>query len=733
MTIGFSLVELLVVIAVIVILLALLLPAIGMARANSRAKKCASNQVQIFDAWTRANSRQRVRGADWPTRLAGYMEGSTDTLFCPDDPTRSNPSSYGVNAHAYKFLAQDTGRIVLLDYNQTDALVVGRTVAELNDWNVLKAPRHFQSQNVMFADGHVGVYEPRKIDPRFCDYYDRYWRPFADSNVNLSNCVYSGDSWPSIASGTTGGNASSAHGATTITAGASNSSSSGSSSSSSTTTSTTTGGATTGGVAPEPPMEPCELATFNDDLLLLYAFDDPLDPFMDTGPNAYHGTPTGTILYTTEQDRGGVVQFTNGSYVTIPKQALACLDKEVTISVWLFGTFADPANGYPHLLYGAYWADNHTRLASNIMYNYWWGSVHNATWDGSGSGYEDRVNFVPSQSNVSGSWRHWVFVKNSNSGEMRTYVSGTPYASGTKFRTVAGPWETFYLGIGCGPTCAADANYQGRINDFRVYKRAFSAGEILSLGSESPDDASARLHADAGPPVSFATPTNSGNLAGRAWGGHATPTVTWSKVSGPGTVTFGNATAASTTVTCDTPGTYVLRLTASDGTNTATSDVTVSYFSDNKVQYVRIRTPGANYLTMAEVQVFVGGVNVATAGSATQSSNVVDHPFFYASKAIDGSPAVGAAAPSPFQNLTPSYSCSYTSNSGPQWWVLNLGSKQTISQIRIWNRCDQYGDALSNAIVETFPDSPLALPSQTPTWSTQLGVTANCGVYDLTP
>ena len=42
-------------------------------------------------------------------------------------------------------------------------------------------------------------------------------------------------------------------------------------------------------------------------------------------------------------------------------------------------------------------------------------------------------------------------------------------------------------------------------------------------------------------------------------------TTTWSKVSGPGTVTFGNASALSTTASFSVAGTYVLRLTASDG------------------------------------------------------------------------------------------------------------------------------------------------------------------------
>ncbi len=50
---------------------------------------------------------------------------------------------------------------------------------------------------------------------------------------------------------------------------------------------------------------------------------------------------------------------------------------------------------------------------------------------------------------------------------------------------------------------------------------------------------------------------------------------TWSKVSGPGTVTFGNANALNTTASFSTTGVYVLRLSAFDGHLTRTDDVTI--------------------------------------------------------------------------------------------------------------------------------------------------------------
>jgi hypothetical protein len=53
-------------------------------------------------------------------------------------------------------------------------------------------------------------------------------------------------------------------------------------------------------------------------------------------------------------------------------------------------------------------------------------------------------------------------------------------------------------------------------------------------------------------------------------------TTTWSRVSGPSLVSFGNASSKNTTATFLFSGTYVLRLTASDGALSASDDITIT-------------------------------------------------------------------------------------------------------------------------------------------------------------
>ncbi len=69
-------------------------------------------------------------------------------------------------------------------------------------------------------------------------------------------------------------------------------------------------------------------------------------------------------------------------------------------------------------------------------------------------------------------------------------------------------------------------------------------------------------------------------LAGTVTGGAPPVTTGWSKISGPGSVLFSNASAAITMATFALNGTYVLRLSATDTNGTLTDDVQVTVNAD---------------------------------------------------------------------------------------------------------------------------------------------------------
>jgi len=107
----------------------------------------------------------------------------------------------------------------------------------------------------------------------------------------------------------------------------------------------------------------------------------------------------------------------------------------------------------------------------------------------------------------------------------------------------------------------------------------FSASDTVTIVVEAaPEPAPNEAPVvDAGPDQTITLPelaSLSGSVSDSD-GPLATPVVSWSVVSGPGSVTFGNASSVNTTADFSVAGTYVLRLTANDGELQSFSDVTI--------------------------------------------------------------------------------------------------------------------------------------------------------------
>jgi hypothetical protein len=105
-----------------------------------------------------------------------------------------------------------------------------------------------------------------------------------------------------------------------------------------------------------------------------------------------------------------------------------------------------------------------------------------------------------------------------------------------------------------------------------------------------------------------------------------TLTTTWSKVSGPGTVGFANASAVDTSATFSAFGSYVLRLTASDGQLSAQDDMAVTVLDPNAPGVIDQRisvgsddaeqrlSNGAVYLTGGDLEMAVDGTRAQLVG-----------------------------------------------------------------------------------------------------------------------
>ena len=82
---------------------------------------------------------------------------------------------------------------------------------------------------------------------------------------------------------------------------------------------------------------------------------------------------------------------------------------------------------------------------------------------------------------------------------------------------------------------------------------------------------------NAGPDFTITLPsgiTLAGSASDDGLPSGSTFTKTWSKISGPGTIAFGNVSSLSSSANFSMAGTYILRLTASDGSLSASDDVT---------------------------------------------------------------------------------------------------------------------------------------------------------------
>lgn len=186
---AFSLLEVLLVIAIMILLAALLLPTINQVKERGRQTTCLSNLRQIGMAialYTEDNSDTLPIGAynsqsatptmqwdfSWHNEILPYLQGKSGVLLCPSVGQPSDyRTSYGANPWVITYYASLPEATVL-----HPSAVVAVAEHQTDDWNCAPwswqydpkhtylTPRHGDRTEVLFLDGRVQTMEPLKLN-----------------------------------------------------------------------------------------------------------------------------------------------------------------------------------------------------------------------------------------------------------------------------------------------------------------------------------------------------------------------------------------------------------------------------------------------------------------------------------------------------------------------------------------------------------------------------------------
>ena len=168
-------------------------------------------------------------------------------------------------------------------------------------------------------------------------------------------------------------------------------------------------------------------------------------------------------------------------------------------------------------------------------------------------------------------------------------ISASPSVITTPSGTEPSSAGTGYI----GNVAALSRAWNGDLSDVRIYNRILSPAEVQVLAAQS---------------INYAPSVNAGTNQTVIWPGvanlfgavndngnsPASVAATWTEVSGPNGVTFGNSNSLSTSASFPSPGTYQMQLSAGDGQATTVSGVAINVITP---QLASLSLPGGLQLS----------------------------------------------------------------------------------------------------------------------------------------
>ncbi len=154
--------------------------------------------------------------------------------------------------------------------------------------------------------------------------------------------------------------------------------------------------------------------------------------------------------------------------VTINTSMMSSISSEITVAFWVYGrSNMLPAN--TSFIYG--WGNDPNQRNLNLHLPW---SDSNIYFDcGYSAGNYDRINKAAVTNEIGGQWNHWAFTKNATTGNMKVYLNGVLWHSGTgKNKTMS------ILNLILGKDKDLQNNYKGKVNELSIWDKELSLTDI---------------------------------------------------------------------------------------------------------------------------------------------------------------------------------------------------------------------------------------------------------------
>lgn len=193
------------------------------------------------------------------------------------------------------------------------------------------------------------------------------------------------------------------------------------------------------------------------------------------------------------------------------------------------------------------------------------GGISAQIYDTAGAPHE----FGAASSLLNGVWTHVAVSYDRTTGLGRIYINGVLRT--TSMLGIYQPRTSYNLYFGNLPSDTGF--FRGMLDEVSLYNRPLDAQEVYDIynsgpAGKCPKDQNQAPVVDAGPNVTLAAvsdvATLNGSVSDDALPAGAGVRALWSKLDGPGAVTFGDPAAPVTTASFTVPGIYVLNLAADD-------------------------------------------------------------------------------------------------------------------------------------------------------------------------